>query len=67
MGDTSERQAVKVRHDAYRRAAKALLMERGFDGDVTVRDAVQVQEDADGSGAYLEVVIWVPKSRLSDV
>lgn len=56
MSQKEEREATKARHEAYRSAAR----KHG-----TVRDQVQVCEDAEHDGAFVEVIVWISKDELT--
>lgn len=45
----------KVRHERYRVAAAKFG---------TVREHVTVNEDADRTGAYVEVLVWIPRADI---
>lgn len=58
MEREEKRKEEKARHERYRVAAAKFG---------TVREHVTVNEDADRTGAYVEVLVWIPKEALTDV
>lgn len=53
-----ERRATKEHHERYRDAARRL-----YPG-ASVRDMCSVNEDAERTGAFLEIVVWIPRKEL---
>lgn len=53
----------KVRHERYRVAAQRLLHDAGLVSNV--RQQVAVNEDAEQTGAYVEVIVWIPRAAIA--
>lgn len=55
-----ERQHVKSQRQRYREASRRLYP------DACITEQAHVQVSIDDDGAFVEVVVWIPKSALED-
>lgn len=60
MKSVEEREAQKARWIKYREAAQRLHP------DVKVSPHGSVSEDAERSGAFVDVVVWVPRTEIEE-
>jgi hypothetical protein len=67
MSVWERRQRTKAERDAYRQVARKALKHYVFgqEGFTTnVAEHANVAEDADGTGAFVECTIWVPRDKV---
>jgi hypothetical protein len=54
-----QRRKTKERHERYRTAARRLYP------NASIREQCAVNEDAEGTGAFIEVVVWIPREEIA--